>query len=162
MIFRKLVRIKKKSFWFKMKSFCFFKNVVKRNSKEKLYDVPANCERIYLIHECWVHCTFNFSEFTREEQLIPLNVTNTYYDCAVFLLSDFYLILFCPTKGQLISKNFLPVFICTKSEQKWYCISALRYILWFDVTLHCQNIKRVLWILNSIIENVSEYLKKPI
>ena len=25
-----------------MKSFCFFKNVVKRNSKEKLYNVPRN------------------------------------------------------------------------------------------------------------------------
>ena len=29
-----------KSFWFKMKSFWFFKNAVKRNSKEKLYYVP--------------------------------------------------------------------------------------------------------------------------
>ena len=47
MIFRKLIRIRKKSFWFKMKSFCFFKNVVKRNSKEKLYDVPQWHEALF-------------------------------------------------------------------------------------------------------------------
>ena len=31
------------------------------------------------------------------------------------------------TKGQLISKGLFKVFICTKNEQKYFCISALAY-----------------------------------
>ena len=50
MIFRKLVRIKKKSFWFKMKSFYFLKNVVKRNSKEKLKTSPKNGLKTQKMH----------------------------------------------------------------------------------------------------------------
>ena len=36
---------------------------------------------------------------------------------------------FCPgpSKGQLISKGLFKVFICTKNEQKYFCISALAY-----------------------------------
>ena len=57
----------------------FLKHEVHKWSLKKfsVLTTTANCERIYLIQKCWVHCTFNFSEFTREEQLIPLNVTNT-------------------------------------------------------------------------------------
>ena len=39
--------LKKKSFWFKKKNFWFFKNVVKRNSKEKLYYVPGSFQGIF-------------------------------------------------------------------------------------------------------------------
>ena len=48
MICEKLVRTKKKSFWFKKKSFRFLKNVVKRNSKEKLYYVPLLLRSLWL------------------------------------------------------------------------------------------------------------------
>ena len=36
-----------------MKSFCFFKNVVKRNSKEKLYNVPENPN--WQQKEAWIY-----------------------------------------------------------------------------------------------------------
>ena len=61
---KKLVRRKKKSFWFKTKSFCFFKNAVKRNSKEKLYYVPPKRDE-------WVgfHCLFTYVTAVPTENL---------------------------------------------------------------------------------------------
>ena len=99
----------------------FMSNLIKQSWKDSKMNTPRTRQIVWLFIKCQKHWTLSMKDM-QYEQFINLLLGSC---CYFWILLGFAWALFKGTKGQLISKGLFIVFICTKNEQKYFCVSAL-------------------------------------